>query len=128
VIVLCGLAGAAAVGQPPLASSAGAAISLPQPVPSASAKPGVPPPAPSQPPTVDQLIDRLAELQTQKAELGRQEQAAVKALRELLARQTARLRQLGVIDEPPAKAEAGVGARSDNVTIEPAAPVVGPPK
>src|SRR5687767_5738664 len=106
VIAVCGLVGAAATGQPP---PAGTGVAPPLPLPAPEDPRTVPPQAPPKPPTVDQLIDRLAELRKQKEELDRQEQSVVKGLRERLAQQTERLRKLGVIDEPPVKAEAGVG-------------------
>ena len=105
VLLVCVLVGAAASGQPqqsqPIAPPGVPTAPLVAPVPS------LPPPAatqPHSPPTVDQLMDRLTNVRARKAELEREEQAVLKALRERLQQQKERLAKLGI--EPAIREEA----------------------
>jgi hypothetical protein len=55
-----------------------------------------------QPPTVEQLLDQITAIRTQKAELEKREQAIVGALRLKLAAQKERLTKLGIAESAPA--------------------------
>jgi hypothetical protein len=58
------------------------------------------------PQTIDQLLNSLTDIRAKKAELEKQEQATIKALREKLKEQKQRLAALGVVleEEAPPKA------------------------
>jgi hypothetical protein len=60
-----------------------------------------------QPQTIDQLLNSLTDIRAKKAELEKQEQATIKALREKLHEQKQRLAALGVVleEEGPPKAK-----------------------
>jgi hypothetical protein len=64
-------------------------------------KPPVPPA--QQPQTIDQLIDSLTDIRVKKAELDKQEQAVITAIREKLKAQRERLNKMGVGEEAPPK-------------------------
>lgn len=103
VLLLGGLIAVAAVGQTPPPAPADPLLPSPPPIPVAVEAPrpaplpqNIPPQAVPAVPTVDQLLDQLADLRKQKEELDRKEQAVVKALKDRLASQTERLRKLGV--------------------------------
>lgn len=51
--------------------------------------------------SIEQLMDQLAVLRTQKAQLERQEQEVVKEIRQKLEKQTSQLQQLGICPAIP---------------------------
>jgi hypothetical protein len=54
------------------------------------------------------MLDQLADIRAKKAELEKQEQATIKALREKFKAHKERLSKMGVaLEEPPAKAAEG---------------------
>lgn len=55
-----------------------------------------------QAPTVEQLLDQITAIRSQKAELEKREQAMVAALRAKLAAQKERLTKLGIAEKAPA--------------------------
>lgn len=55
-----------------------------------------------QPPTVEQLLDQITTIRTQKAELEKREQALVSTLRMKLAAQKERLTKLGIAENAAA--------------------------
>jgi hypothetical protein len=71
-----------------------------EPVPTVSTIPApaiqmVSPPTP-QPQSIDEMLNQLADIRAKKAELEKQEQAAIKALREKFKAQKERLAKMGV--------------------------------
>jgi len=131
VLLVCGAVGAA-TGQPPVGALPspllpGDGPAVVQPTP-AVVQP-TPPPAP--PPTVDVLIEQLTKLRAEKAELEKREQAVVKALREKLQEQKARLAKLGINEPPPVEkptaVEVSPGPKAvlilDSGPVPPPAPV-----
>ena len=67
---------------------------------------GIPAPAsavaPAVPPTLEQLIDRLAAIKAQKEQLEKQEKALANEIRKKLAEQQQRLKKLGIEKDGPA--------------------------
>ncbi len=53
-------------------------------------------------PSVDQLLDKLEALRSQKAELEKQEQELLKVVRQKLAKQSDRMGRLGIANTDPA--------------------------
>jgi hypothetical protein len=62
------------------------------------------PPSPSRPleRTVDQMLDELVKLQAMKAELEKKEQELVKEVRKMVNKQHERMKQLNLLELPPA--------------------------
>ena len=69
-------------------------------------------------PTIDQLLDRIEKIREQKAELEKQEQAAVAEMRKRMVKQTERLNKLGL--------GASVPPPVVNVTAPDAGPAIPP--
>lgn len=85
---------------PPLAGSSGPVV----PPIGGSAIPS-PPPAPPKPPaekTLDELMDEVEKIRTQKAELEKKEQELVKAIQKKTTEQNARMVKLGIPQIMPA--------------------------
>jgi len=77
------------------------------------------PPAPK-PPTIDEMLDQLADIRAKKAELEKQEQATIKALRDKFKAHKERLAKMGVaLEEPPAKSAEGTTELPPKIDIPP---------
>jgi DNA-binding protein H-NS len=72
------------------------------------------------PQTIDEMVDQLADIRAKKAELEKQEQATIKALREKFKAHKERLAKMGVaLEEPPAKSAEGTADLPSKIDIPP---------